>query len=208
MNNSRNKFYIGIMGSLLVIIILIITAFGEFLANSKDSSKSGTYLLPLYLLAGMVFVASVLSIVVLVFTIKQYDVKIEKYKIKFIEENKKREVSALLMTILSSFLIFPLFVMLNAYLKSGLSSKQRKHAERIIRVKRVDKFLKQKAVIEFIKNNNEARVVIKDIIKLREEGRDTVFNCNLFILKILTEEKVDYKIIYGEKEVYYIGMNL
>lgn len=207
MNNKRSPYLLTLILLLSFNLLFGIILISGFLSKPHDTLSSDVFIAGLSGFLSFSFISMFFSIFAFVHVKKTYDSQFEKYGIDFIRENQKREQSAILMVIFSSFLIYPLFPIINAWLKSGLSHKACEHAKRQIRVKRVDKFLKQEEVMKVLLANEEARKVIKSTIELREQKVDTVFNCNLYILKILNELKAPYKIIYNPKEVYYIGMN-
>ena len=104
--------------------------------------------------------------------------------------------------------IFSLFILINTFIKSGLSLKQNKYAKRQIRIKGVPHFLKQKQVIEGLSGKKEARRMIKNATEFKDNKVDTIYNCNLFIIQTLEKEEIEFKIKYKEKEVYEIGMSM
>ena len=207
MNNQRNINYLLIIALLSINVIFGITWFAGYLSSANNPLGSIVFLIGMSCTITISVISMIFSIIIYTHTKKDYDEQFEEYNIEFIRVNQKREQSALLMTAISAILFYPIFPMINAWIKSGLNKKEREHAKREIRVKRVDKFLKQDAVIEHLKNHKKEKELIEQTINIREKKLDTKFNCNLYILKILNEINAPYEIIYNVKEVYYLGMN-
>ena len=208
MNNYRNWKHLVIISLLSINALFFLLMIIFYLRNPHDALDSSPFIAFLSGWASISFNISMYAIYVYVLTKKDYQAQVEKYNHKFVKANMKRELSALMMTILTSFMIYPIFPMINAWLKSGLNERQRKYAKRQIRIKHVDDLLAQKKVIEHLKNHPEEAKLIKEAISLREKGIDTVYNCSIYIMIKLNAINAPFEIVYDEKEIYYIGMNL
>ena len=207
MNNHRTSNYIYIIASLCLTFIFATLTFCSYLNNNVDVLSHPFFVASLSLYLIFSATSMVTAWLHYLKTDKVYKYQFEKYQDKFILSNRKRELSSLLMVVCSAWMLYPLFPMINAYLKSGLCDKKREIAKQHIRIKHVDDFLKQKDVIDHLKENPEENRIIKGALKLREKGRDIEYNCNLYILKTLNKIHAPYEVIYDEYEVYLIGMN-
>lgn len=209
MNNKRNKIYTYIIAVLGVNIIMFIITLLAMLLNFHDNfEKSPFFLVSLSMYLVISLTISIIGIVEYIKTKKSYDAQYAKYKIEHIRENQKRELSALMMTIVSSFLLYPIFPMLNAYFKSGLDKKQFETSRHEIKVKNIDTILGFKNVKSQLDKLPKVKEEIENIILVRKAELDVAYNCNTFILHLLEKNDIKFEIEYDELEVYYRGVNV
>lgn len=208
MNNRRNKLYIPLISILTLQVLAMILALTFMLYNYENFIDDTKVISFFYIFIGLIVTSSIYSLSIINFIKKEYVEQFAKYKKKIISVNMKREISALLMVILLLPAILSLFVIINAYMKSGLSLKQNKFAKRQIRINGVPHFLRQKKVIDGLEGNEVALRMIKNVNEFKKNKIDTVYNCNLFIIQILNEEEIEFEVKYKQKEVYELGMEM
>lgn len=208
MNNRRNNLYIPLMTILTAQLIAVLLTLIFTLNNFDDFLQDKKVIISFYAFIGLIIAASIYSMIIIYFIKNEYKEQFEKYGKQIIKVNSKREYSALLIVSLLLPALISLFIILNAFMKSGLSLRQNKYAKRQIRIKGVPYFLRQKQVIEGLQGNEVALRMIENVNEFKKKNIDTVYNCNLFIIQILNEEEIEFKVKYKEKEVFEIGMSM
>lgn len=207
MNKDRNPLYLIPIGVYSLLIVFFITTFSWYLSHSNNFFEDGVgtaLIVMCVLIAG----GAAGSTVPVYLNIKKYYPKsLKKYDDQIVAENFKRENSAALISMSASLVIVPIFVLINSYFKSGLSKKQKEYAETQIKIKQVNDALKLKSVQKKLKTIPDAKRMIENVVEMKEEGLDTEYNCNLYILQILREEGVEFSIPIDEREFYFLGMN-
>lgn len=208
MNNKRTNLYLYIIGMMGAAILVFFVALHFMLNNIHNFMSIDGFVVPFSLFVSLSAIASATAGFLFWKMNKEYKNQFEKYGIQFIKKNQKRESSALIMAMVGSLLLFPIFPLINAFLKSGLSKKQEDKAKMEIKIKRVDKFLEQEDVIKALENLPEIKQEIDMVNEIKKAEFDSVYNCNLYILKLLEQNEVPFTVKFSEKEVYYVGMNV
>ena len=207
MNNIRTSKYVILLTTLFMSLIFSILFIVAWIGNYKDIWDSRFFVNTLAMFILSIIANSIVALIIYLDIKKDYEEQYKKYQDKNIKINLKRERSALLMVMLTMPGIITFFVVMNAYLKSGLTKKQYKFAIKEIQIKNIENILKQKKVKNKINKIPLAKTIIKDVLHMRKNNVDSKHNCGLYILQILKEVNIKFDIDYDLKEVYYIGMN-
>ena len=208
MNNRRNSLYIPLILILIGEILAMLLSIAFALNNYRSALHDKGVIVSFYIFIGLIIAASIYSFTIIHLVKNNYIQQYKEYNKAIIIGNLKRETSALI--VVSSFLpaILSLFIIVNTYVKSGLSMKRNRYAKRQIRIKAVPLFLKQKKVVEGLKKKHDALRMINNAIKFKDNKIDSAYNCHLFIIQILDKENIEFKIEYKENEIYEIGMSM
>lgn len=208
MNNRRNTLYIPLLLVMAAQVFVMLLSLAFALDNYENALHDNKVIISFYTFIGLIIASSIYSLSIIFSIKKDYSEQHNKYGKAIILKNSKREMSALIITISLVPAILSLFVVINAFAKSGLSIKRNNYAKRQIRINGVPHFLKQKQVIESLKKKKDASRMIKNALEFKSDKIDTVYNCNLFIIQILNKEEIEFEVKYKEKEVFEIGMSM